>query len=227
MKSEMLILEDPCFAGSKESAMHGIYDLIYRVPYLPAYALINHHLDNSSQQDLDGLGQSQAYELRSDSLILWNQKILLPDHCPEIRLTIQHAGISDHSKLFLYVKERSLRKRLGQYASEAEKCFESGAWASFVAMVGAVVEGILLSLLPGSDKFAGLLNRARDKGFVTEAEYQVLDQVRNARNLIMHAGRHKSDFIGREEAMQVFAVYYRVVRKDWEKIMETSDGRNR
>lgn len=102
--------------------------------------------------------------------------------------------------------------RLGQFADEADRAFESSAWMSFVIMSSAVVEGLLSEYFKG--KFMALIQQAEAENLISTSEAESLQTVRLVRNQF-HTNKYSGAFADRTLAMDVFTLYDRLLKRHW------------
>lgn len=184
----------------------------YKVPTLPAYAIIDSRLDLENSMHTDAGYVLPHYELLNDCVATAGrfQDIF---QSPSGILTIYHNGIKDYKLLFPHIENDSLKVRLGQFAEEASNAFESQSWVSYVLMVGGVLEGLLYNQF-GNKKFQTLINEANDKDLITDEEATLIDRVRIARNKI-HACKYNEIIADRKTALELSTAYDRLVKRDW------------
>lgn len=190
----------------------GVHRAVYRIPTLPAYALIDSHLILESNPHID-LGYSPViYTLKNDVVEVPNKhwNIFGP---PTGLLTIYHNGIKDFELLFPHVVDDSLRARIGEFAEEANNCFQSKSWVSYCLMVGGVLEGLLYDRF-GDLTFNKLIEKARKSKILSQDEAALIDEVRSARNKI-HANKHREKIVNRKMALELSTAYDRLVKMNW------------
>jgi len=211
VKTTIFKLENPEYADVGEnSKLFGVYGISFDLPTLSAYAICHTNIDLPSfSADNEGSGLP-PYRIEG------NRVVLEPTRSPvfgklEGSLFVYHTGIRNYELLFPHVTDDGLRKRLGQFAEEADKAFESGSWMSYTMMVGAALEGVLYSLF-GNLKFERLIAKAAEDGVIIDQERDLLNKVREQRNLI-HASRYAKSFVDRETAMDLSVVYDRLLKR--------------
>lgn len=192
----------------------GAQRAIYRIPTLPAYALIDSHLTLDSNPHVDFGYSSIIYTLDNDVIEVPNKhwNIFGP---PSGLLTIYHNGIKDFELLFPHIMDNSLRARIGKFAEEANNCFESKSWVSYCLMVGGVLEGLLYDKF-GNFNFSKLIEMARESQIILEEEAALIEEVRSARNKI-HANRHDENIVDRRMALELSTAYDRLIKRNWYK----------
>ncbi len=191
-----------------------IYDESFSVPTLPAYAVLNHHIDCDRTYMGDYMGNN-GYEIVGDKVTVKGVRGGFPGEITTAVLTIQFSGIRDYTLLFPQVENDSLRTRLGQFAEEAEKAFEVGAWMSFTIMATSVLEGVLFDIY---DKyhFHELISAANADDVITEDEAGLLDNAREIRNRV-HASKYQQPFSDRKISNDLYVLYDKLIKKNWGK----------
>ncbi|HEY5601704.1 MAG TPA: hypothetical protein VIM41_01195 [Gammaproteobacteria bacterium] len=71
--------------------------------------------------------------------------------------------------MFPAVSTPERKESLANYYEEAEKCFDAGAWLSFMLMCGAVFEGLLYDQIGNAttNKFFDLIPKAESIGLLS------------------------------------------------------------
>jgi len=176
----------------------------YLVPTLPAFAL--EYAELIVPPDLDGVQPTRlfigrGFEISNDT-VLWHSYRQTLFDAPEPILIVHYHGIRDYQLLFPAVSSSDRIQRLAYYYEEAEKCFEAGAWLSFMLMCGAVFEGLLSDRVGSSDnkKFNLLITRASEQELISGAEQQLIDTVREYRNMV-HLDNRESRYVSRADVM--------------------------
>lgn len=190
----------------------GAQRALYKIPTLPAYALIDSHLALDSSPHIDMAHPTVIYTLKNDIVEVHNRHWNIFGPPPGL-LTIYHNGIKDFELLFPHVTNNSLRARIGVFAEEASNCFESKSWVSYCLMVGGVLEGLLHNRF-GNLAFSKLINEARKSNILSEEEVSLMDEVRLARNKI-HANRHQERITNRRMALELSTAYDRLIKMNW------------
>jgi hypothetical protein len=190
-------------------------DALFHLPILAAYAVHHSKVEMENALHVDFGYQQPKYVIENDTVRLKN---IGSDMSSPHRgvLTLYHAGIKDYSLLFPHINNESLRRRLGQFAQEAESAFESQSWMSYVMMVGAVVEGLLFNQF-NKDNFCELINLAGENGILDTNEVTVIHEVRALRNRV-HASKHEQAFADRKIAMELNVIYERLLKRQWQNI---------
>lgn len=211
MKVTIFHLENPSFEQTGEP-IFGESNSTYRVPILPAYAIIGSRLEMENSINLEAGFVPPRYVLLDDSVITPSRPdiIMAPNRG---MLTIYHNGIKNYQLLFPHVNEDSLKARLGQFAEEAEKAFESQSWISYCLMVGAVLEGLLFNEF-GNKHFKKLVELANQSNLVNALEADLINKIRETRNLI-HACKHNEPIAGRGLALDLSVAYDRLLKRVW------------
>ncbi|MEW8437707.1 MAG: hypothetical protein AB2689_06075 [Candidatus Thiodiazotropha taylori] len=215
MKSTLFKLTSPIF--ELVDSEYQLFDEIYSIPTLPAYAFLNHNIlrTNTVVAELDHIPD---YELLDNTLRV---KRICPGVQGEIRiclLTLHYAAIRDYRLLFPHINDQDLKQRLGHFAEEADNAFESGAWMSFTIMAISVVEGILFNIF-GNKKLVDLINEANSYTIIDNVEKDLLHNARQVRNRI-HAGQFKEPLADRCFSTDLYVLYDQLVKKDWIKLKE-------
>jgi len=171
----------------------------YSLPILKAFAV------EYAQLMVNGIAnvEPKDFVLRSDKVVVHQNLNQYPND--DIRLIVHYHGIRDFTLLFPNVTDSYLASRLGNFYSEAELCFDQGAWLSYALMCGAIFEGMLFSMLgmPKKDNsFLSMIKDAKGKGLIDNPVASIMDQARENRNLV-HAGLHSSAPITRAHAMDM------------------------
>lgn len=188
---------------------------VYRVPSLPAYAILHTQLDLGSSHLGESLQQPVCTVEGDEVRLLPMPTMMSMGLNVPASLTVSYSGIRDHALLFPHVENLDFQTRLGEFAEEAEKAFDAAAWMSFVLMAGAVIEGLLVDRFGKNKKFHRLIELASEKGIFTDCDMESLNEVRAARNRV-HAERFKEEFVGRSLAMDVHVIYDRLVKHRWD-----------
>lgn len=188
-------------------------EAIYKVPILPACAIIDSRLEMNNSIHVDAGYAPPKYRLLDDGVAVFASSVAAFVGNTSGVLTIYYNGIKDHKLLFPHVEDNSLRARLGQFAEEASKAFENQSWISCCLMVGGVLEGLLYNEF-GDYRFKDLIRKANKRGFITSEEGLLIDDVRLARNRI-HASQHNEAIINRQAALELSTAYDRLIKRDW------------
>ena len=188
------------------------HDAFYKIPILPAYAVIDSQLEMSNSMHIDAGYIPPTYELEEDGVVTQSNDNNYLKNVSGI-LTIYHNGIKDYELLFPHIEDVSLKKRLGQFAEEAEKAFSNQSWISYCLMVGSVLEGLLFNEF-GNRKFSELIRCAKNRDLITEQEANLINNVRETRNQI-HANRHNEIIVGRKTALEISTAYDKLIKRHW------------
>lgn len=217
MKSTLFKLSSPIFEIVDEE--NQIFDEVYSIPTLPAYAVLNHNIVRTNtvvaEQDI-----IPDYELVENTLRV---KRIRPGIQGELRiclLTLIYADIRDYSLLFPHIDDTELKVRLGQFAEEAYNAFQGGAWMSFTIMAISVIEGLLYYIY-GPSKLSKLIYLARYNSVISEMEEDLLHKARTVRNRV-HAGEFKKPLADRCFGTDLYVLYDQLLKKDW-KIISHSE----
>lgn len=164
-------------------------------------------MDNSRHVDVGYV--KPVYQLQGSNVIVASH---VYDHIqkPSGTLTVYHAGIRDYRLLFPHIDNLELVARLADFAEEADKAFESQAWFSYVVMAGAVVEGLLWYHFK-KPNFNWMINLARKNELLSASEVDLVNEVREARNLI-HAEKFQTVIPGRQLALDISVTYDRLIK---------------
>lgn len=208
-----------------ERGAFGPVDEVYKVPTLPAYAIVSNGLDYQP-----GFGQQGRFEheITGDKVRIKSVPEWLPTETRRAVLTVHFAGIRDHSLLFPSVERVDFKSRLGEFAEEAEAAFANGSWMSFTVMAISAIEGLLHDAFEKKtktwekrkEKHGGLellIDYATDKGALEGYEGALLHDARRVRNRI-HAGRFSEPLADRASATDMYVLYERLLKKDWNQI---------
>ncbi|MES9925709.1 MAG: hypothetical protein ABW152_16630 [Candidatus Thiodiazotropha endolucinida] len=211
MNSTIFILDSPHF--EQVNKQFQTFDEIYRIPTLPAYAILNHKLDYRNNS-VDWIQESIVCTIKDDIVRISGTEHgpsqIFNSHCS---LTIFYAGITDYSLLFPFIIDEDLKIRLGQFAEEADKAFQNSSWMSFTVMAISAIEGILYNLF-GRNDLHKLINKAEAKNLITSNEKELLLEAKNTRNRI-HADNYKEPFPTRKLGTNLYVLYDRLIKKDW------------
>lgn len=218
MKVTTFNLSDATWYPVGEPPISGVYDAVFQVPVLSAYAHLNHNVDIHSNEIKGSFGSEHAMRsiystIKDDLVTVRNVSHIYKLFDFSGILTVYYSGIIDYGLLFPHVKKKELKVRLGQFAEEAESAFESQSWMSYVLMVGAIVEGILYDKLEYKN-FNKLISTARAIGIITDAEVGQMDEVRRLRNRI-HPNKYSEPFANRKIAMELSVTYNRLIKRNW------------
>ncbi len=188
--------------------------LLYTVPILPAYAV------QDSKLELDYIlsdfnERSPRHEIRGNQVEAFVGGLGFDSTPRSGFLTVYHSGIKNYSLLFPHIENDLLRVRLGQLAQEAESAFESRSWMSYVVMVGAILEGLLIAHFDFKG-FAKLISKAQKAEIITLEERVIFDEVRDMRNRV-HPDRYEEQFADREIALELSVIYDKMLKRIWEK----------
>ncbi|WP_290697452.1 hypothetical protein [Amphritea sp.] len=191
-----------------------IFDGIFKVPSLPAYAVLHHHLDYDHSVFGESAEKPQFY-IKYDVVRICRVPSLCVSFNKTATLTVSYSGIRDYAMLFPHIKNEGLQQRLGQFAEEAEKAFDACAWMSFVLMAGAVIEGLLVGRFGNNKNFKTLIQLANEAGVLGVDDLESIQEVREARNRV-HAERFDEPFIERLLAMDVYVIFDRLLKRRWD-----------
>ncbi|MGD8913559.1 MAG: hypothetical protein PVJ68_12575 [Candidatus Thiodiazotropha sp.] len=213
MKSTLFKLSSPKFEVVDEK--HQLFDEVYSIPTLPAYAVLNHNITRTSTvaAELDNIPD---YELLENTLRV---KHIIPGSQGESRvclLTLIYADIRDYGLLFPHIDDHELKQRLGQFAEEADNAFQGGAWMSFTIMAISVVEALLFNIF-GNKNLSVLIDMASSISIINEKEKGLLDDARKVRNRV-HAGQFKKPLADRCFGTDLYVLYDQLLKKDWMKL---------
>lgn len=171
-----------------------------RVKTLSAYAVDHAFLiQNGNHILVDG----KRIRLDEDNVTVDDDGLCkIIDNEDVLILHIYYYGIRKYEKLFpdVLAKSKDTAERLGKYYSEAEMCFETGAWLSFALMAGAIFEHMLAHKLGMEDTLHNLTREAINRNIINSDQGDIINIIRNYRNLI-HAGRINEKYIERADAM--------------------------
>lgn len=225
MQSTTFYLENGKINSRRDEHGNDSYEMLYEIPVLPAYAITHYHID-ALRSSLDG-------EVTFPPSSIVGSQVIIPGadgvsfkymyHAPV--LTIYHIGIRDYQLLFPDIGDVALRKRMGEFMEEADKTFSEGAWLSFVIMAGAVFEGRLADLLKNyGDGLGGLIKKIVKLEVMENSEVEVIESVKNYRNLV-HAGKYIGDlYVTRNAAMTVRLMLDDYIKKDWLRMKREIKG---
>lgn len=214
MKSQQFILEKCLFSpnpydGNTRSAK-------YLVPVLPAYAI--EYAELIVPPDLDGARETRllldhGFDIDEDK-VLWHsyRRPMFGDYKPI--LIIHYHGIRDYKLLFPAISSETRIERLANYYEESDKCFEAGAWLSFMMMCGAVFEGLLFDSI-GSSKlkdFNPLIIKAAEQKLITTDEQNLMNKVREYRNMI-HLNNKEESYVNRADVMDTRKVLDTIIQR--------------
>lgn len=185
---------------------------VYRIPTLSAYAIIDSHLSLDSNPYIEIAHPSVDYTLKDDIVEIPNKHGNLFGS-PTGLLIVYHNGIKDFQLLFPHIINESLRARLGEFAEEANNCFQSKSWVSYCLMVGGVLEGLLYHQF-GDLKFYELTKKAEKFKIITKEEAALIHEIREARNKI-HANNHEKEIVNRRMALDLSTAYDRLIKREW------------
>ncbi|MEW8693424.1 MAG: hypothetical protein AB2535_20500 [Candidatus Thiodiazotropha endolucinida] len=210
MKSTIFKLTNPVYELVDKQFLQ--FDEIYKVPTLPAYAILNHNLIRNAS-DIDGLNNTTDYEIIEDTI-----HIKRVDPVPEglqtnCSLTLFYAGIRDYSLLFPHISDPKLKERLGQFAEEADNSFQNGSWMSFTIMAISAIEGLLFNEI-GNKKLNQLIEKAHKIGILNTNEKALLHSARKVRNRV-HAGLFEEPLADRNSGTDLYVLYDMLIKKDW------------
>ena len=187
-------------------------EIIFQVPTLPAYAAIDYSIRFEYLSPFSSELGEPRYEVNDDSVNVSNLGFTMSNTIKGL-LVVHHVGIKDYTLLFPHIDNEPLKKRLGDFAQEAETAFENKAWMSYVLMVGAVLEGLLYAQF-GNKKFAELIARAKDNNIIETSEADLFDEVRETRNRV-HASKFEQPFTDRSTALELSVAYDRLLKRIW------------
>jgi hypothetical protein len=223
MRTALFELVDPTIKRS-DPQFDRVNEL-YIVPTLPAYAIVSYNLQYRSSFFEP---MHPEHEIVSDSVRIRSVPAWFPTETRQATLSVQYAGIRDHSLLFPSVERADLRKRLGEFAEEAETAYENGSWMSFTVMAISAIEGLLCDTFGQAVKkwekrktthgeLARVMSFAIEEGALDPHEGALLSEARRVRNRI-HAGRFYEPLACRSSATDMYVLYDRLLKKDWKKI---------
>ncbi len=93
----------------------------------------------------------------------------------------------------------AFREILARDVAEMERCFDAGSWKACTVMAGSIIEALVLWAVQRAGEEVGvregltrLLQRARERGIVSESTFGVVSSVRDFRNGV-HPGREQRD----------------------------------
>ncbi|MFK5891778.1 MAG: hypothetical protein QM504_00995 [Pseudomonadota bacterium] len=214
MKSQKFILEK-CLSTPNQFEMN-VQAAEYLVPVLPAYAI--EYAELIVPPDLDGVSETRllmdhGFGIEKDK-VLWHsyRQQIFGYHAPI--LILHYHGIRDYQLLFPAVSSNTRIQRLAYYYEEAEKCFEAGAWLSFMMMCGAVFEGLLFDRI-GSSKvkdFNPLIIKAAAEKLIATNEQSLMDKVREYRNVI-HLNNKEDSYVSRADVMDTRKVLDTIIQR--------------
>lgn len=165
---------------------------------------------------LTSLFDDTDYYIKGNNIVVYSQYSSLDSFGPSgMLITLHYHGIRDYGLLFPWVANIKLRNRIGGFYEEAERNFEQGAWLSFALMCGAVFEGMLYAKLnmPSSNRFKDMTIEAyENKKIIDLKQKQIMDDARNARNLI-HANRFNKNYITRKKAMDIMTTMNKLIKQ--------------
>lgn len=212
MKTTVFNLIDPSFEELDKN-----FDLlkeIYTAPTLPAYAILNSNIERNCQ-NIDLMYMPKSHVIIGEKIIIDGVHSLMPGEVRSATLTVNYSGIRDFTLLFPQVTNKKLKERLGQFAEEAEKTFDSGSWMSFTIMASSVLEGILFDIYE-KHHFFELIDAANNDDAITIEEAELLNDVREIRNRV-HASRFDEPFSNRRISNDLYVLYDRLIKKNWNK----------
>ena len=211
MKSQQFILEKCLFTPSQFE--RSIRAAEYLVPVLSAYAI--EYAELIVPPDLDGAQETRilidhGFEINGNK-VLWHsyRQPMFGDYEPI--LIIHYHGIRDYKLLFPSISSDIRMQRLENYYEEADKCFEAGAWLSFMMMCGAVFEGLLFDRI-GSSKFKSLITKAAKQKLITDHEQSLMDKVREYRNIV-HLDNSEDTYVSRTDVMDTRKVLDTIIQR--------------
>jgi len=214
MKSQQFILEK-CLS-TPDQYERNIRAAEYLVPVLPAYAI--EYAELIVPPDLDGARETRilvghGFGIDSNKII-WHsyRQPMFGDYEPI--LIIHYHGIRDYKLLFPAISSEIRIQRLANYYEEADKCFEAGAWLSFMMMCGAVFEGLLFDSIGNSKakKFNDLIIKAAKQNLITSDEQILIDKVREYRNII-HLDNNEESYVSRADVMDTRKVLDSIIQR--------------
>ena len=218
MKSTYFHLSNPEFHSE---AMREGYDrrwATYRVPILPAYAMISYSIQGV-RANVDEVTNAIESSILMDEVIIYGIDELLSRVQPsEPILAVNYLGVRSYPCFFPHFGDPDLKARCAQFMEEADQTFEESSWLSFVLMAGGVFEGFLVDLT-GNQKatFGQLIAGVEQTDVFDDLELQALRDAAEARNLV-HAGRAKDPYVTRERLMDIRLALEQFLRKDWRRI---------
>jgi len=187
---------------------------IYSAPTLPAYAVLNSNIERSCE-NLDLMYMPKSHVILGDKIIIDGVHSPSPGEVRSATLTVNYSGIRDYTLLFPQVTNKKLKERLGQFAEEAEKTFDSGSWMSFTIMASSVLEGILFDRYK-KHHFVELIDAANNDDAITIEEAELLNKVREIRNRV-HASKYKQPFSDRKISNDLYVLYDKLIKLNWSK----------
>lgn len=214
MKSQQFILEK-CLS-TPDQFERNIKAAEYLVPVLPAYAI--DYAELIVPPDLDGVSETRilidhGFEIEKDK-VLWHsyRQPIFGDIEPI--LIIHYHGIRDYKLLFPAISSEIRMQRLANYYEEADKCFETGAWLSFMMMCGAVFEGLLFDSIGSSNakKFNELITKAANQNLITSDEQNLIDKVREYRNIV-HLDNSEDRYVSRADVMDTRKILDLIIQR--------------
>ncbi|MEW8459005.1 MAG: hypothetical protein AB2653_01720 [Candidatus Thiodiazotropha endolucinida] len=210
MKSTIFKLTNPIYEIVDNQFQQ--FDEIYKVPTLPAYAILNHDL-NRNAPDIDGLNNTTNYEIIEDTIRIKNVDPIPEGLTTICSLTLFYAGIRDYSLLFPHINDPKLKERLGQFAEEADNALQNGSWMSFTIMAISAIEGLLFNEI-GNKKLKQLIDKAHKIGILNNNEKELLHSAREVRNRV-HAGLFEQPLADRISSTDLYVLYDQLIKKDW------------
>ncbi|MEW8200746.1 MAG: hypothetical protein AB2653_12445 [Candidatus Thiodiazotropha endolucinida] len=210
MKSTIFKLTNPKYKLVDKQFQR--FDEIYKVPTLPAYAILNHDLIRNAT-DVDGLDNTTDYEIIEDTIRIKRVDLIPEGLHTNCSLTLFYAGIRDYSLLFPHISDPKLKERLGQFAEEADNTFQNGSWMSFTIMAISAIEGLLFNEI-GNKKLNQLIEKAHEIGILNTNEKALLHSAREVRNRV-HAGLFKEPLADRIFGTDLYVLYDQLIKKDW------------
>ncbi|OAH58325.1 hypothetical protein AWH48_18285 [Domibacillus aminovorans] len=170
------------------------------IPILPAFSLGYFSVQTGALSNVS----NDEGRMEGNKIIIAAEYQLMR-HVDSLLIALHYHGIKDYSLLFPWVKNNSLRKRLGNFYEEAEKNFEQGAWLSFALLCGAVFEGMLHAKLNPPENgrtFEDMTSDAFAKGILNKTQHDIMKKVRKSRNLV-HPNMINIPYVTRRDAMDI------------------------
>ncbi len=187
---------------------------IFKINVLPAYAI------DYAILYLNGQGNP----IDNTSIIITNDKIVWKidpaigntiDHSDTCWLEIRYYGIREYNLLFpkILVSEPDRAHRLGLYYEEMEKCFDDGAWLSFMLMAGAIFEHLLyFTTQMSKNALYDLSIEAKSRSIITNSEFDIIDKTRKYRNAV-HCNKLSEPYVERKDAMDARSLIEKLILK--------------
>ena len=179
---------------------------------LAAYAIDNYHLlINGLYNDVSNI-----------DVIVSGTQVLITDNfgydfslSDKVEFVIYYIGIRDYELLFPQIKanEAPRAARLAKFYHEADECFESGAWLSFMLMSGAIFEHLLyFKIGPSHTTLSKLATTARNAHLISNEEFSIIESTRKARNAI-HCNKLTEQYIDKKAAFDAKILIDKLILK--------------